>query len=224
MALCHYTWVAPTAALEAGKAAVIQINHGHKFPVSEEAINAAQVDLYVLAPSGTKTKLAAAKAAGSVTASFQPKETGLHRIVMVQDRGVTSRTPKGVKQGGRDRNPDATQASRTFRTAVSYAGSGKSGKPVGLELELVGERTAAGWQVQLLKQGKAASGVAIEVFLPGAAKTVEAGKTGADGKVAWQAPAGAKGPALFSATFKDPAPAGAAYDAVNYETSLYVSW
>ncbi|MBL8221237.1 MAG: DUF4198 domain-containing protein [Bryobacterales bacterium] len=224
VALCHYTWVAPTAALEVGTPSIIQISHGHKFPVSEEAINAAQVDVYVLAPSGAKTKLVATKAAGSVTAPFQAKEAGLHRIVMVQDRGITSRTPQGVKQGGRDRNPSATQASRTFRTAVSYAGAGKAAKPVGVELELVGERTATGWQVQLLKNGKPAGGVAIEVFLPGAAKTAEAGRTGADGKLNWQTPAGSKGPALFSAMFKDPAPAGASYDAVNYETSLYVNW
>lgn len=228
VALGHYTWVAPTATLEVGKPATIQISHGDTFAVSDEAINAEQVDLYVLAPSGAKVKLAAARAKGSVTAPFTAKEAGLHRIVMVQDRGITSRTPKGVRQGGRDKNPDASTASRTFRTAIAYvnasAGAAKTAKPVGLELELAAERTASGWQVQLLKNGKPASGIAIEVFLSGMAKGIDAGKTGADGKITWQPAAGAKGPAMFSAMFKDKAPSGAAYDAVNYETSLYVSW
>lgn len=228
-AFCHYTWVAPVAALEVGKPATVQIGHGHKFPASEEAINAAQVDLYVLTPSGAKIKLAAAKGTGFVSAPFQPKEAGPHRFVLVQDRGVSSRTPKGVKQGGRDKNPDAMQSSRTFRTSVAYVSAGqaappKSAKPVGLELELTAERTTSGWQVQLLKNGKPASGIAVEVFLAGAAKAADAGKTGADGKINYALPAGAKGPALFSAMFKDGAPSGAAYDSVNYETSLNVNW
>ncbi|MBS1830846.1 MAG: DUF4198 domain-containing protein [Acidobacteria bacterium] len=223
LAFGHYTWVAPTAALEPGKPAIIQVSHGDVFPNGDEAINAAQVELYVLAPSGAKTKLTAAKAGETVTAPFTPKEAGPHRLVMVQDRGITSRTPQGVKQGGRDKNPKATQASRTYRTAISYLNT-KTAKPVGLELELTAERTASAWQVQLLKHGKPAAGVSIEVLLPGASKGVVTGKTDAAGKFTWTPPATAKGPALFSAMFKDPAPAGATYDAINYETSLYVTW
>ena len=228
-AYCHYTWVAPVDNLEIGKASTVRISHGDRFPVSEEAINAAQVDVYVLAPSGAKTKLAATKGTGFVSAPFEPKEAGPHRIVLVQDRGITSRTPKGAKPGGRDRNPDAISASRTFRTAVSYvstngAATAKGGKPVGLELEMIGEWSGSGWQVQLLKTGKPMGGVSVEVFLASSGSAAATLKTGADGKIMFQPPAGAKGPALFSAMFKDPAPSGAAYDAVNYETSLYVTW
>jgi len=227
-AVGHYTWVAPVAPLEAGKPATIRIGHGHKFPQSEEGINARQAELVAVAPSGARTSLPAAAGPTEVTATFTPREKGTYRIGFTQDRGVSSRTPKGVKPGGRDRNPDATQAYRTFRSAVAYVAFGTAaataGKPLGFELELTGEWAQGAWQVRLLKHQQPVAGVPVEVFLSGAAKAVEAGKTNPDGKLSYSPPSGVKGPAMFSAAFRDAAPAGAAYDHVNYETSLYVSW
>ena len=228
-ALAHYTWLAPLAApLEVGKTSTVRIGHGHKFPQSDEAINASQVDLFVLTPSGGKVKLEATVSGNAVTAPYAVKEAGLHRIALVQDRGVTSRTPRGVKAGGRDKNQDATQAYRTFRTAVAYCGTpgvaAVSGQAAGLEIELTGELSGGAWKLRLLKQGQPAADAPIEVFLAGAPQAVAAGKTGPDGRLSYQAPPGAYGPALFFVSFKDPAPAGAKYDSVNYETSLYVTW
>ena len=228
-ALAHYTWLAPVAApLEVGKTATVRIGHGHKFPQSEEAINASQIDLFAIAPSGAKVKLEAAVDGNAVTAPYAVKEAGLHRIAFVQDRGVTSRTPRGVKAGGRDKNPDATQAYRTLRTAVAYCGASgiaaTGGKPLGLEIELTGEMSGGAWKLRLMKQGQPAADAPIEVFLAGATRAVAAGKTGPDGRLGYQAPAGAKGPALFFVSLKDPAPAGAKYDSAQYETSLYVTW
>jgi uncharacterized GH25 family protein len=230
LAFAHYTWIAPATALEPGQTATVRIAHGHKFPASEEAVNAAQLDVFAVAPSGAKVKLQAAKAGTAVTASYAVKEAGLHRIAFVQDRGVNSRTPKGMRPGGRDRNPDATAAYRSLRTAVSYAmagkgpGQGAQAKPVGMEIELVGAYANGAWNLQLLKGGKPAAGVAVEVFLAGADKTAPAGTTDAAGKVSWRVPDGAAGPAMFAAEVRDAPPAGAKYDYVSYSTSLYVSW
>jgi uncharacterized GH25 family protein len=208
-AFAHYTWIAPVDALEIGKTATVRISHGHTFPQSEEAINAAQVDLFVLAPSGARVKLAPSAAAAAVSATYAVKEAGVHRIAFVQDRGVTSRTPKGVRPGGRDKNPDATQSYRTLRTSVSYAATAKAPpstpKPVGLEFELTAEFTGGAWKLQLLHSGKP-------------------GKTGTDGRLTFTPPAGSKGPAMFSAETKSAPPQGAAYDSVNLSTSLYVTW
>lgn len=223
-ALGHYTWLAPDAALTPGKPATIRISHGHKFPTSEEAINARQVDLFVVAPSGKRTKLTATSAGTAVTAPFTPTEAGPHRLAFTQDRGVSSRTPQGVKPGGRDKNPTATQASRTFRTAVAYLAANASSQPLGLELELTAKFASGAFTITLLKNGKPAAGIPIELFLPGAAQATELAKTDASGQVRYQPPASAKGPALFSAGFKDQPPAGAPYDTTNYETSLYVTW
>jgi uncharacterized protein YfaS (alpha-2-macroglobulin family) len=98
------------------------------------------------------------------------------------------------------------------------------GTSVGLDFELVGVLSGGAWSLQLLKNGKPVAGVPVEVFLAGVEKSLEVGKTGADGRLKFQPAAGAKGPAMFSAAFKEPAPPGAAYDFVNYDTSLYVSW
>jgi hypothetical protein len=139
-----------------------------------------------------------------------------------------SRTSRGVQPGGRDKHPDAAQASRMVRTAVTYASTSNitavTGKPAGLEIELVGEYSKEGWNVQLLKEGKAVSAATIEVFLAGTAQPVFTEKTGADGRLSYKPAAGAKGPVLFSAELKERPPAGARYDFVNYSASLAANW
>ncbi len=221
----HYTWLSPVSPLVPGRTSAVRISHGHQFPVSEEAVNAAQVQLYALTPSGAKVPLTPTRAPGAVTSEYAVKEAGFHRIVMVQDRGVTSRTPQGARPGGRARNPGAATASRTFRTAVAYAGTAGvkpvAAMPVGLEIELVAEPAAGGWRLQLLKNGAPAPNVDIQVFATGAAAIAPAGRTGAGGRVEYK---GGKGPLLFTVECKDKAPAGADYDTTNYETSLYLGW
>lgn len=219
----HYTWITPETAFVAGKPVAIRIGHGHAFPSSEETINAAQLDLFVLTPSGKRVPVKAATAVKSVAASYTPTESGPHTIAFVQDRGVSSRTPKGLKKGGRDVNPDALTASRTLRTAVAAA-SATGARPLGLEVELTAQLASGVWTVQLLRAGKPHAGATVEVFLAGASSAVVAGKTDAEGKVRYQPPAGAVKRALFAAELKSAAPQGASYDAVNYETSLFVSW
>ncbi|MBN8730109.1 MAG: DUF4198 domain-containing protein [Acidobacteria bacterium] len=219
----HYTWITPETAFVAGKPVTIRIGHGHAFPNSEETINAAQLDLFVVTPSGKRVPVKAAAAVKSVTASYTPTESGPHTIAFVQDRGVSSRTPKGLKKGGRDVNPDALTASRTLRTSVA-AGGVTGARPLGLEVELTAQFASGAWNVRLLTGGKPHAGAAVEVFLAGASSAAVAGKTDTEGKIRYQPPAGAAKPALFLAEFKNAAPRSAAYDAVNYETSLFVSW
>jgi len=228
-ALAHYTWVNPVQVpLAVGKTCAVQISHGHAFPKSEEAINFHQVELFALSPSGAKVKLEPSAAGSAVTANYDVKEPGLHRLVMIQSRGVMSRTSRGVQPGGRDKHPDAVQASRMVRTAVTYASTSNAtaftGKPAGLEIELVGEYSKEGWNVQLLKEGKAVPAATIEVFIAGIAQPILTGKTGPDGHFSYKPAPGAKGPVLFSAELKDPPPAGAKYDFVNYSASLAANW
>jgi hypothetical protein len=206
----------------------VRISHGHKFPQSEEAINVREVEFFVLAPSGERVRLEPAVSKTAIAASYSVKEEGLHRIVLLQDRGVISRTPKGVQAGGRDKHPDATQAYRTLRSAVAYAATSKasslSGKPAGLEFELAGEYSNGAWQLVLMNHGKPVPEAPIEVFLTGATQAASAGRTDPNGRLTYRLPAGAKAPAMFSVEMKGKPPSGARYDSVNYATSLYVSW
>ncbi len=225
-AMAHLTWIfAP--ALEVGKPATVQIGHGHEFPDSEEVVNASQIKAVAIAPSGARTDLKPSAAGKALSAPYTPKEPGLHRIAFVQDRGISSRTPTGVKPGGRDKNPTATQASRILRTGITYAAAGKptaaDGKPAGLEIELTGAFAKGVWTITLLKQGKPVPGAEVEVYLAGNHQPVHTAKTVAGGTITWK-PAAAKGAALFAADWKEPAPAGANFDFTTCETSLSANW
>jgi len=218
----HYTWLAPAdSSWQVGKAVTLRIGHGHKFPASEEAIGTRNLELFVIAPSGARTVVPAKSQGTAVEGVFTVKESGPHRAAFVSDRGIVSRTPNGVRPGGRDKNPNAAQAYRTVRTAVAYSGSAPA-KPLGLEVELTVALANGVWEVTLLRHGKPVAGAEVEVFVAGAAKAVSAGKTGANGKVTYK-PTG-KGAAMFFAEMKDPAPAGLHHDFVNYSTALYVTW
>lgn len=225
----HYTWVAPGGgALEVGKAAVIRICHGHHFPEGEEKISITGAMAMVMTPSGARHSLTPTAAGNEVTTPYTPKEGGLHRVVYVQDRGVSSRTPAGVKPGGRDKNPDAAQASRTYRSAVAYLPVGKSGnvdaKAAGIEVEIAGKLQLGGaWDLELSRNGKPEAGVAIQVFIAGAHDPAAIGKTDSSGKLSYKPAAGVARPLLFWAEWKATPPAGAPYDTINYSTSLYVT-
>lgn len=211
----------------AGKANRIEIGHGHRFPVSEEAIAAGQVKAFAVSPTGKRVTLKAAAAGKVVVADYTPSEAGTHTMGFVQDRGISSRTPGGLKKGGKDVNRDAVQSFRTVRTSVSFAATGKvtmPGKAAGLEFEIVPRMEAGAVALQVLRNGKAAAGVEVEVLLKGQEESKAVGKTDGQGRVAYKVGAGVAGPALFIAGMTEPAPAGAAYDTTNLSTSLYVSW
>lgn len=220
--LAHYTWLAPAgASWRVGQTVTLRIGHGHQFPTSEEAVSARNIELFVIAPSGARTPVPVKAQGTAVEGAFTVKEPGPHRAALVSDRGIVSRTPNGVRPGGRDKNPDAVQAYRTLRTAVAYAGGAAPAEPLGLEVELTAAFSQGAWELTLLRQGKPAAGAEVEVFVAGAPKAVSAGKTGAGGKVTYK-PTGT-GAVMFFTEGKEPAPAGSHYDVVNYSTALYVS-
>lgn len=223
----HYTWVAPASqSLLTGKAATIRICHGHHFPESEEVLDLRNAELTVISPVGVRTRLTPILAAAAVTATFTPREAGLHRVVFMQDRGVFSRTAGGVKPGGRDQHPDAAQAFRTVRSAIVYLPLGSAPrnapKPSGAAVELTASIQGGEWKLQLLANGAPAAGVAVEVFTAGSETSNSAGETDASGKLAYRPSASRSGPMLFSAEWKAAPPAGAPYDSIQYSTSLYV--
>ncbi|MCS7023197.1 MAG: DUF4198 domain-containing protein [Bryobacteraceae bacterium] len=228
IALAHYTWIAPVGLWQPGKLARVEIGHGHQFPTSEESINAKQVQMFALAPSGERIHLNPGPAGRALAASFLPKEDGVYRIAFIQDRGVTSRTAGGVKPGGRKQNPNALSASRRLRTAVAYRSTNKglmpAAKPLGLELELCAEFVNGSWSLLVLRQGKPLAGAKVEVLPAGATQAVELGRTGASGRLRYEPPANAKGPLLFSAELEQPAEPGSDFDKLVLETSLSVNW
>jgi hypothetical protein len=219
--------MAPAGPLVVGKANRIEIGHGHRFPVSEEAIAAGQLKAFALSPTGKRVDLKVAAAGKVVAADYTPSEAGTHTLGFVQDRGISSRTPGGLKKGGKDVNRDAVQSFRSVRTSVSFAATGKvtmPGKAAGLEFEIVPRMEAGAVALQVLRNDKAAAGVEVHVLLKGQEESKAVGKTDGQGRIVYKTEAGAAGPVLFLADLKETAPAGTAYDTTNLSTSLYVSW
>lgn len=205
-----------------GKSVKIMVAHGDRFPHTDEAVNAAQVKLYVLAPSGARTDLKATAEKIAVSSTFTPREAGAHRIVFTQDRGPISRTPKGVKPGGRDQNPNAIEAFSLLRTGVSYVGGSGSTASLGLDLELTAQLVSGVWQLQLLRSGKPVVGETVQVLLQEHEDATAVGRTGADGRLTYK-PVSATGPLLFLAEVKEKV-SGMVIDFRTLSTSTYVNW
>jgi len=226
-AVAHFSWIAPMAPLLAvGAVTKVQFGTGHALGTSESALPLDDLKAFALTPSGGRVDLVVAKAGLWLAADYAVKEAGQHRLVLSQERGARSRTPKGVKDGGRDKNPDATQAFRTVRTAVAYAftaGAKMDAKAVGIAYELIPERTAKAITFTLLRNGKPCAGGEVAVSWAGK-KEVLLGDTGADGKMSYTIPAGAKGAFVVLAEQRVTAAKGANYDTDNYETALYLNW
>lgn len=226
-AAAHFAWIAPvTPVLTVGTAVQVQFGIGHELGISESAPLLPGLQGYALAPSGARTELKPAKSGLWLNAEYTPKEAGQHRLVFTHDRGIRSRTPKGLVDGGRDKNPTAKQAFRGVRTAVAYALTANAKfepKAVGLAYELVPQRTEKGVTVTLLFQGKPYSGGDVAVSWAGK-KEVVLGQTGVDGKMSYVVPAGVKGPFVILCEQPIATAKGSNYDTDNYETALYLNW
>ncbi len=227
VAAAHFAWIAPvTPILTVGTPAQLQFGIGHELGISESAPLLPGLQAYAIAPSGARTDLKPAKNGLWLDAEYMPKEAGQHRLVFTQDRGIRSRTPKGLVDGGRDKNPAAAQAFRGVRTAVAYALTANAKfepKAVGLAYELIPQRTAKGVTVTLLFNGKPYAGGDVAVSWAGK-KEVVLGKTGVDGKMSYAVPAGAKGPFVILCEQPIATAKGSNYDTDNFETALYLNW
>jgi uncharacterized GH25 family protein len=224
----HATWVAPVAGpLEVGKTVTVQVGNGHTFPASETVVPNENLQMYAVAPSGSKSKLQPNPAGLFVAASYKVAEPGVHRFVFVQDRGVMSRTPQGLKPGGRDQNPGATQSMKMYRSAVAYAATSgaksKSLPAVGLTFEMLPSRSGDSMTVTALLDSKPVSGAAIRAVWP-AKPEQELGSTGSDGKFSYRIPQGASGQFLLVAALSEKAGSEAKYDTSSYSTALHLTW
>jgi uncharacterized GH25 family protein len=226
--LAHATWIAPVpAVIEAGKSVTVQIGHGHDFPNSESVISRDALEIGVVAPGGARTRLTPSVSGKTLSATYDVKTAGTYTFTFAQDRGVTSRTPSGIKPGGRDKNPNATQSTKSYRSAVAYSTTRGAKmletRPAGLKFELVPQRSAGAVTVTLLWNGKPCPGGTVNVYWPGKGEQ-KAGTTDAGGKFVYNAPPGAKGQFLLSAAHSAKAAPTAGYDTESYSTVLYLTW
>lgn len=222
--LAHFSWIAPAAPLKVGEVVRVQIGNGHQFPDSEAAMNADNLKVYAVSPSGAKTDLRMEKSANFLAASYRVVEQGLHRFVFVQDRGVMSRTTRGYLPGGKDKHPGAIDSFESFRSAVAYAPAGDGElskvKLLGLDFELQAEMSNGDVVLTAAKDGRPCAGADIGVVLT-EGREQKLGKTGPDGKFTYKVSGNSKLPVLFVANHVEPAPEGASYTRSNHSAALH---
>jgi len=223
--LAHFSWINPLSPLVPGEEVQVQIGHGHKFPESEEMFRPEGIKAYVLGPEGERTELTPSPDAKRLAASFKVPREGHYRFVFVQDRGVLSRTPKGLLPGGRDVHPGALESAKYYRSGVAIAATANAQKsrpvPAGLEFEMTAEASGGSLRITVLHKGKPCAEAAVTVKRAGQVEE-KLGPTGADGRITLPLKNGLRGPLLLEASKATPAPAGASFDKLNLSTSLYL--
>jgi uncharacterized GH25 family protein len=225
VAWAHFTWIAPAVSpLVAGQTTRVQIGSGHHFPKSETALSLAGVEVYAIAPSGKKTVLQSEVAGTSLAADYKVEEAGMHRFVLLQDRGVLSWTTNGVRPGGKAEHPGAIRSARVFRSAVSYGLTPGShlakAKPLGIAFEMTAEVSGGEVILTVLKDSKPCAGAEIRLAT-GDHGDKALGRTAADGRLVHALGSGAKGAMLFAVEqYIEPAPASANYDRAEFAASV----
>ena len=222
----HFSWINPLSSpLDAGAEVQVQIAHGHAFPESEEMFRPEGIKAYVLGPGGMQTELKPQQGARKLLASFKVPREGHYRFVFIQDRGILSRTPKGLLPGGRDAHPDALASARYYRSGVAWAATANAPKgqraAAGLEFEMVAEASGGGLKLTVLHNGQPCADAEVISKREGRAEE-KLGRTGADGSIVLPLAGGLRPPLLLEASKSAPAPAGASYEKLNLSTSLYL--
>jgi len=225
----HFVWVdTMPAALEKGKTTKVRVGNGHDLAESESPIGLDGTKMVAIAPGGGKTPLTPSVDGKWVTASYAVKESGVHRFVLTQDRGVLSQTTKGYKPGGRDVHPDAKKSMKIWRSAsgVAWTSDAKFTGMValGMPFEMIATASADGITLTVIKNGRPQPKALIARGLPGKDDDEELGTTNDKGQFFYKFPAGFKGPIAFIATVSEPAPKAANYETDNFAATLQLSW
>jgi uncharacterized GH25 family protein len=225
-AQAHSFWITPAAATcKPGETVRVEVGQGHDFPNSEAAPDLKTVAAFAITPGGKKVPLTLTVDGAVLSAAYPATEAGTHRFYFVRDRGILSRTPQGLKPGGRDKNPNATRAFKYIGTASAaiQAGTGpeKAAAPLGLPFELLAAQSGGAVSFTALRDSKPAAGAVVEALLGG--KEAEIGKTGPDGKLSYKLPAGTRGRQVFAAALEIPAPAGSGFDAETFVTAVVLN-
>jgi len=208
----HYTWLVRTHYNAAGTQAVLELGHGHHFPLSEEAPGAKYLKVYLETPKGPQE--IEAKSAGKALKLEAPlADRGLKRVYYVRDRGVISQTAAGWKDGGKDQHPGAKASMKSIQYGIAwigFTGTTNSSKALGLDLELNYEKGMKGRRVRAFRKGKPARDLEIIAVL-GEDNEKSLGKTDKEGYViADSLPTGK--PVLFTVRVEEQAPKGSNYD------------
>jgi uncharacterized GH25 family protein len=214
----HFTWVAPSPSRPSrGTEVSIEVGRGHVFPQSEILPPQHGLEIFAVTPAGKRVKLGASQAGLIWKAGHTLSEAGLYRICAVQD-AIFSRTPQGMKAGGRDQHPNAVRATKEYRSSIAFLGDPGQPSPLGLAFEAVPEVSGRTVTFTVLRDGKPFAGAQVNLAGPGL-KEKSLGKSDAAGRFTYRHPGA--GSFLLVVEASEKAPAGQPYDSTFFASVLY---
>jgi len=225
----HYTWITPAPAIvEVGKSVKIRFMEGHAFPDGGGPVRDMKAKLTLLQPSGKSVKLTPADQGNGLEASFQATSRGVYRLAGELDYGVSSRTPSGLKMGGRSKNPKAISATKyygSFLCAVRTSPSplSSSGPLMGLPFEISWTRQGNRLIIRAAADNKPAPGVEISAAF-GTGEPQTKGNTDTAGNLTLDVPGNFQGLILLNGLWVKSMPPGADYDTERSNSSYYLNW
>lgn len=209
----HYTWLVRTHYSASGYTAFLELGHGDKFPISEEAPSTTYLKAFLVGQDGARRALEIATAPSALKIEAKLTSKQMARVYYVRDRGVISQTSSGWKDGGKDKYPDAKASRRSLQYGVSwvgFTGTTNNAAPIGLELELNYESGIRGRLVRAWRNGKPLRNLEIVAILDDE-KEIKLGQTDRDGYVKVSS-VPEHVPVLFSASLTEKAPKGSNFD------------
>lgn len=115
----HESWIMP-----AGQKGLLEIGHGHSFPVSKQAMNQERLQVFVAGEDGTLQPAVIKREQHRLTAQTPSTVTLLHLALFTEDPLIYNRTSQGVKTGPMTQFPGVADSFRRHRSGVYQAQPG----------------------------------------------------------------------------------------------------
>lgn len=224
----HFAWLSPAPAKAAvGETVIVRMSSGHSFPTGGEPVKDIDLKLTAFTPSGKSVILAPADNGQGLEAAFKVESEGVYVVAGEYDRGVVSRTPEGLKPGGKSKNPNATSTMKSYSSFICTVRASApvplSSVPLGLRFELSWKREGRSLSVSATAEGKPVEAAEISAVVgSGDAKAI--GKTDAAGGIAIEIPESFRGPILLIGSVSKPMPSGSDYDTDRTGCTVFLDW
>lgn len=172
----HHSWIIP-----AQKDRVVEIGHGHTFPISEQAMNSERIHVTLLSHNNQTTSAQVSKESNRLTAFIPLNFKELTAALFHEDPIIMNRTPQGIKMGPMSEHKGVIDSFRRYRSGVFQASPEVNIPPISSHLVLSCRRNETGLYLQCHIEKQLRGEVDVEVLEPGSNKERKLGKTDSTG-------------------------------------------
>lgn len=179
--MAHHSWIVPATAER-----VVEIGHGHSFPISEQAMNAGRIHITLISETGQLFPVDPKKESKRLTATIPPELNELAGAVFLEDPVIINRTPQGVKTGPMTDHKGVIDSFRRHRSSGYQSTPGIDLKASAGHLMLNCLRDEQGIYLLCRLDGKLLSEAEIASCDPGSKEERILGKTNAHGRLSFK--------------------------------------